>query len=62
MSKLPNVKRIYTQNIDGLEELAGIEKNKLIQAHGSFNTAHCPKCKLNYNIKDFKSIISFYYY
>lgn len=35
----------YTQNIDNLEELAGINKNKLIQCHGSFATASCRKCK-----------------
>lgn len=35
----------YTQNIDNLEELAGIEKDRLIQCHGSFATASCRKCK-----------------
>nr|POE49284.1 nad-dependent protein deacetylase hst1 [Quercus suber] len=35
----------YTQNIDNLEELAGIEKDRLIQCHGSFATATCRKCK-----------------
>lgn len=39
----------YTQNIDNLEELAGIEKRRLIQCHGSFATATCRKCK--YQIK-----------
>ena len=35
----------YTQNIDNLEELAGINKDRLIQCHGSFATASCRKCK-----------------
>ncbi|KAK5115964.1 hypothetical protein LTR62_000420 [Meristemomyces frigidus] len=35
----------YTQNIDNLEELAGIDKSRLIQCHGSFATASCRKCK-----------------
>ena len=35
----------YTQNIDNLEELAGIDKHRLIQCHGSFATATCRKCK-----------------
>lgn len=35
----------YTQNIDNLEEMAGIDKQRLIQCHGSFATATCRKCK-----------------
>lgn len=35
----------YTQNIDNLEEVAGIERNRIIQCHGSFATASCRKCK-----------------
>ncbi|EMD01255.1 hypothetical protein BAUCODRAFT_144801 [Baudoinia panamericana UAMH 10762] len=34
----------YTQNIDNLEELAGIDRSRLIQCHGSFATATCRKC------------------
>jgi NAD-dependent deacetylase sirtuin 2 len=33
--------RCYTQNIDGLESLAGIADDKLVCAHGSFEDAHC---------------------
>ena len=39
----------YTQNIDNLEELAGIERHRLIQAHGSFATASCRQCR--YKVK-----------
>ncbi|KAL7750326.1 NAD-dependent histone deacetylase sir2 [Sorochytrium milnesiophthora] len=35
--------RNYTQNIDNIEELAGIEQ--LIQCHGSFRTARCLRCR-----------------
>lgn len=35
----------YTQNIDNLEQLAGIRPAQLIQCHGSFATATCRKCE-----------------
>ncbi|KAI9223582.1 DHS-like NAD/FAD-binding domain-containing protein [Blastocladiella britannica] len=34
--------RNYTQNIDDIESLAGIQR--VIQCHGSFRTAHCVTC------------------
>lgn len=37
--------RLYTQNIDNLETVAGIKHEKLIEAHGSFRTATCIKCQ-----------------
>ena len=36
--------RLYTQNIDSLETLAGIRPDKLVEAHGSFKSAKCTKC------------------
>lgn len=39
--------RNYTQNIDNLESYAGIEREKLVQCHGSFATATCVTCKHN---------------
>ncbi|KAL5006828.1 hypothetical protein ScPMuIL_015634 [Solemya velum] len=36
--------RMYTQNIDGLERLAGIPADKLVEAHGTFATAACTVC------------------
>lgn len=30
--------RVYTQNIDSLETLAGIPKNKVVAAHGNFDS------------------------
>jgi NAD-dependent histone deacetylase SIR2 len=38
--------KVYTQNIDNLEQLAGIREDKLVQCHGSFATASCMRCKL----------------
>lgn len=35
----------YTQNIDNLEQIAGIDEHRYIQCHGSFATASCRKCK-----------------
>ena len=40
--------RNYTQNIDGLERLAGIEEDLIIEAHGSFATARCIVCRRKY--------------
>eukprot|EP00794_Sanderia_malayensis_P012682 gene12682-13984_t len=37
----------YTQNIDTLEQVAGIER--VIQCHGSFATASCTNCKYRVN-------------
>ncbi|XP_039282980.1 uncharacterized protein LOC111048758 [Nilaparvata lugens] len=37
--------RVFTQNIDGLERLAGVSDEYLVEAHGSFVTASCTKCK-----------------
>ena len=33
--------RHYTQNIDGLEVIAGVDEDKIVAAHGSFSTASC---------------------
>jgi NAD-dependent deacetylase sirtuin 2 len=35
------LRRIYTQNIDGLEALAGNLADKIVQCHGGFDTCHC---------------------
>ena len=38
--------RHYTQNIDTLERAAGIDPELLVEAHGTFATAHCiGKCR-----------------
>ncbi|KAI9032374.1 DHS-like NAD/FAD-binding domain-containing protein [Hyaloraphidium curvatum] len=35
------LRRIYTQNIDTLETLAGVPREKIVEAHGSYGAAHC---------------------
>jgi NAD-dependent deacetylase sirtuin 2 len=38
------LRRNYTQNIDMLERLVGLPREKVIEAHGSFAKATCIKC------------------
>ncbi|KAI2511453.1 Sir2 family [Fragilaria crotonensis] len=37
--------RVYTQNIDGLEEVAGVSAKRMVYAHGSLQWATCCRCK-----------------
>ncbi|XP_058698860.1 NAD-dependent protein deacetylase sirtuin-3, mitochondrial isoform X2 [Poecile atricapillus] len=46
--------RLYTQNIDGLERVAGIPPDKLVEAHGTFATATCMVCQRNFPGEDFR--------
>ena len=36
--------RTYTQNIDMLERVVGIPSNKVVEAHGTWASAHCIDC------------------
>jgi len=40
------LRRVYTQNIDGLESLAGVSDDKLVECHGHFRSCSCisPSC------------------
>eukprot|EP00124_Ichthyophonus_hoferi_P005095 Ihof_evm2s665 gene=Ihof_evmTU2s665 len=51
------LRRHYTQNIDTLERMAGIDGDLLVEAHGSFNTAHCIMCKKAYKDEYVKDLI-----
>ncbi|XP_035580794.1 NAD-dependent protein deacetylase sirtuin-2 [Zalophus californianus] len=44
--------RCYTQNIDTLERVAGLESEDLVEAHGTFYTSHCisPLCRREYSL------------
>uniref|UniRef100_A0A3Q3K926 NAD-dependent protein deacetylase n=1 Tax=Monopterus albus TaxID=43700 RepID=A0A3Q3K926_MONAL len=44
--------RCYTQNIDTLERVAGLEGEDLIEAHGTFYTSHCISfgCRQEYSL------------
>ncbi|KAJ9478641.1 NAD-dependent protein deacetylase HST2 [Pseudozyma hubeiensis] len=39
------LKRVFTQNVDTLERIAGVEAEKVVEAHGSFATSTCIVCK-----------------
>ncbi|KAM6032702.1 NAD-dependent protein deacetylase sirtuin-2 [Theristicus caerulescens] len=45
--------RCYTQNIDTLERVAGLEPELLVEAHGTFFTSHClrPSCRQPYSLR-----------
>ncbi|KAK2581497.1 hypothetical protein KPH14_005161 [Odynerus spinipes] len=43
--------RHYTQNIDTLERVAGLPTEKLVEAHGTFHTGHCLKCRAPYTLE-----------
>uniref|UniRef100_A0A1A8QF81 Sirtuin (Silent mating type information regulation 2 homolog) 3 n=1 Tax=Nothobranchius rachovii TaxID=451742 RepID=A0A1A8QF81_9TELE len=49
--------RMYTQNIDGLERLAGIPPERLVEAHGTFATATCTTCRLKYDSEDLRPAV-----
>ena len=49
--------KYYTQNIDGLEKLAGLEDSKVIEAHGTFSSAACSNCGEKYDIDELKEKI-----
>ena len=45
MAKKGIIRRIYTQNIDGLERDAGLQPPLLIEGHGSSRECACLRCK-----------------
>ncbi|XP_051503635.1 NAD-dependent protein deacetylase sirtuin-3, mitochondrial [Myxocyprinus asiaticus] len=49
--------RMYTQNIDGLERMAGIPPKMLVEAHGTFATATCTVCCRNYKGEELRNDI-----
>lgn len=40
---------VLTQNIDGLHQLGG--SKRVIDLHGTLQSAHCPKCRTKYNLQ-----------
>ncbi|XP_012736229.2 NAD-dependent protein deacetylase sirtuin-3, mitochondrial isoform X1 [Fundulus heteroclitus] len=49
--------RMYTQNIDGLERLAGVPPEMLVEAHGTFATATCTSCLRKYDGEDLRPAV-----
>ena len=41
--------RSFTQNVDALELLAGMDEEKLVEAHGSARGAHCLSCRKGFS-------------
>jgi len=48
------LRRVYSQNIDTLERQAGIDPGLLVEAHGSFGSAHCVSCGAAYSMEYFR--------
>ena len=46
----------HNQNIDGLERVAGVEDNYLVEAHGSFAMAKCIDCAKEHNADKVKEL------
>ena len=51
------LRRVYTQNIDGLERLAGLPDVVVVPCHGSFDRAHCIDCGADAPAADVKAAI-----
>lgn len=49
--------RVFTQNIDTLERLAGIPDEKMVEAHGSFANNHCIECEAEMSQQELKDIM-----
>ncbi|XP_056612708.1 NAD-dependent protein deacetylase sirtuin-3, mitochondrial isoform X2 [Triplophysa dalaica] len=49
--------RMYTQNIDRLERLAGVPPKMLVEAHGTFATATCTVCRMDYKGEELRNDI-----
>ena len=47
----------FTQNIDTLERRAGVSKEKLVEAHGSFASQSCIDCKTPFDTTEIKRLI-----
>ena len=45
------LRRVYTQNIDGLEAVAGVTEDKLVECHGHFRSSACIKCRTPFDAK-----------
>lgn len=51
------LRRVYTQNIDGLEQIAGVSSKRMVYAHGSLQWATCCKCQSKVTASDMESSI-----
>eukprot|EP01084_Bolivina_argentea_P312146 540394_1 len=51
------LKRFYSTNIDGLDQLTGIPDDILISVHGTLSKAKCMKCSKYANMKQFRNCV-----
>ncbi|KAF5384598.1 hypothetical protein D9757_007457 [Collybiopsis confluens] len=58
LSERSLLRMCFTQNIDTLERRAGVPANKIIEAHGSFATQRCIKCKTPFDDTKMKEMVS----
>ena len=49
--------RCFSQNVDSLESLSGLAKDKLCLAHGSFETGHCLRCNAEYSLASMRKVV-----
>lgn len=49
--------RHYTQNVDCLEDLTGLDRDKKIQAHGHIREGTCMACKQKYSFDYMKEFV-----
>lgn len=51
------LKRLYTQNIDGLDFQIGIEKDKIVNVHGTMGAVACEFCREPFPIAEFRDLV-----
>eukprot|EP00041_Stephanoeca_diplocostata_P003807 m.38253 g.38253 ORF g.38253 m.38253 type:complete len:340 (+) comp14620_c0_seq3:163-1182(+) len=49
--------RVFTQNIDSLERIAGIDTDLIVPAHGNFDSAHCIETGEEVDVDEVKDAI-----
>ncbi|KAJ7489359.1 DHS-like NAD/FAD-binding domain-containing protein [Mycena latifolia] len=47
----------WTQNVDGLERLAGVPPSRLIEAHGTLDSQHCATCHARLDDRKMKAAV-----
>ena len=57
LQKKGKLLRVYTQNIDGLEQVAGVSPKKMVYAHGSLRCLTCCTCKHRVSSSDVEQSI-----
>ena len=54
LCQMGKVRRIYSQNVDCLEQKAGIPPQIAVNCHGSFHTASCQVCGHQIQLADYQ--------